>query len=65
MVVCNNYTGLTYLENVLATLALGVDDLSMVNDNGVTASTAFLISPADTLRELGLRVRQEKLLNTR
>lgn len=32
----------------------------MVNDKGVTVGTALLVSPANALGELGLRVRQEE-----
>jgi hypothetical protein len=34
----------------------------VVNDNTVTVSAALLIGPANALGELGLRVRQEKLI---
>ena len=32
----------------------------VVNDDGVTVSATFLVSPANALGELGLGVRQEK-----
>lgn len=52
---------MTYLENVLATLTLGVDNLSVVNDDSIAVSATFRIDPANALGELDIRVRQEEL----
>jgi hypothetical protein len=51
----------TYLEDVLLTLTLGVDDLAVVDHDSIATSAALLVGPADALGELGLRVGQEKL----
>ena len=52
----------THLQDVLLTLTLSVDDLSVVDDDSVATSAALLVGPADALGELGVRVGQEKLL---
>lgn len=57
----NETSGLTYLEVVLSGLTLGVGDLAVVDDDGVAASAALLISPADALGETGLGVGKEEL----
>lgn len=45
---------------VLRRLTSSVGDLAVVNDNGVTASAALLVSPANALRELGVGVGEEE-----
>lgn len=50
----------TRLVNAAALLLSSVDDLAVVNDNGVTAS-ALAHGPADALAELGLGVGSKDL----
>lgn len=50
-----------YLKGVHLLLTGSVGDLAVVDDDGVAASTALVISPADALGELGLGVREEEL----
>jgi hypothetical protein len=51
----------TYLKVVLGGLKGSVGDLAVVDNNGITLGAALLVSPADALRELGLRVGKEQL----
>lgn len=50
----------TYLKVVHGGLTSSVGDLAVVNDDGVTASAALVVSPANALGELGLRVGEEE-----
>lgn len=52
--------GKAHLKDVLGTLLLGERDLAVVNDDSVTVGTTLIVSPANALGELGLRVRQEE-----
>lgn len=49
-----------HLKDVLGALLLGENDLAVVNDDGVSVSATFVISPANALRELGLGIRQKE-----
>ena len=49
------------LEVVHRRLTSSVGDLAVVEDNGVTSSTALVESPADAAGELGLGVGEEEL----
>ena len=49
------------LKDVLLLLLLGVGDLAVVKDEGVTVGTALLVGPANALGELGVGVGEEQL----
>ena len=53
--------GTRELEVVHLRLTGSVGDLAVVEDNGVTSSTALVESPADAAGELGLGVGEEEL----
>lgn len=51
-----------YLDNTLLGLDLSVANLAVVNDNGITTSTAGgTVSPSNALGELGIGVGKEEL----
>jgi hypothetical protein len=59
--VLDDSLGAGELKVVLGGLQSSVRDLAVVEDDGVTLGTAFLVGPADALGELGLGVGKEEL----
>jgi hypothetical protein len=55
--------GNSYLDGASLGLDLSIADLAVVNDNGITTrASGCLISPANALGELSIRVGQEQLI---
>jgi hypothetical protein len=55
--------GNSYLDGASLGLDLSIADLAVVNDNGITTrASGRLISPANALGELSIRVGQEQLI---
>lgn len=57
-----DFHGVAYLERTSFGFNIGICDLAVVNNQGIPAgATRSSVCPANTLRELGVRVRQEEL----
>lgn len=53
---------ITYLDSTLLGLNLGIADLTVIDNDRISAGTARrLIGPANALGKLGIRIREEKL----